>query len=80
MVDVVFNYDLLLELIDEKYEGRTLSGKEAKMCREAKVNFDKFRRIVECKRHYFLSDEIYRMKKVLNIEDTDLYFLNVKEA
>ena len=82
MVDVVFNYDLLLELIDKKYDGRNLSGKEAKMCREAKINLYRFKRIVECKRHCFLLDEVYRMKKVLNINKKDLwlYFLNVKEA
>jgi len=78
MVDVIFNYDLLLSKIDEKYDGSTLGIKINKFCKDVKMKIYRFRKITEGSRYYFQADEIFRMKEVLNIKDTDLYFLNRK--
>lgn len=82
MNDIIFNYDSLLELIYWSYDGCNMSVKIRKFCKDAKMNLDRFKRIVECRKYCFLMDEVYRMKKVLNISDKDLwlFFLNVKEA
>lgn len=78
MVDVIFNYDLLLSKIDEKYEGSTLAIKITKFCKDIKMKIYRFRKITEGSKYYFQADEILKMKEVLNITDTDLYFLNRK--
>lgn len=81
MVEIIFNYDSLLELIYWSYDGCSMPEKIRKFCKDAKINLHRFKRIVECRRHTFLMDEVYRMKKVLNISNKDLwlFFLNVVE-
>lgn len=75
MVDVTFNYDLLIEKINDSYEGSSLSVKITKFCKDVKIKLNRFKMIIS-NRAYFQTNEIIKIKKILNIEEVSTFFFN----
>lgn len=78
MGNVSFDYRLLLDVIDSKYEGDKIEIKINKFCKDSFIKIYRFKKILEDKA-YFQSDEIYRISKILNIsfDDISKYFFKI---
>lgn len=80
MVEYNYNHSLLLKEIDKQYEGSNIAIKITKFCKDVKIKLYRFKRVVEQNKGCFLINEVDSMKKILNISDTDHFFLNKKES
>ena len=81
MVDMKLDYSCLLECIDSGYEGNTIEQKIVRFCKEIKIKVYRFKRIIENKpKCYFMSDEIIRIIKKLNIQENKIAECFFKEV
>ena len=74
---MMFNYDLLLKKIDEVYKESKFEYKLVHFSKDAKIKIYRLKRIIEGKA-YFQSDEIMRVKDILNISKIEEYFFILK--
>ena len=81
--DLEFDYDYLLQKIQDKYKANTLNQSIDLFCKDVYYFTPlKFKRVVMYKRGYFLQNEIYKMSKALDLSDADIIkcFYQIKEV
>lgn len=71
--DIVFNYDYLIDKITNKYKESTLNKNILALCKDTYyLTPYKFKLVVISKRTYFLSNDIYKISKVLDLSDEEV--------
>lgn len=71
--DITFNYDYLLDKIQERYKETTLNKTIYEFCKDVYYLTPlKFKRIVFNKRGYFTQNEILKISKTLSLSDDDI--------
>lgn len=71
--DIVFNYDYLLQKIQDKYKENTLNKNINALCKDVYyLTTYRFKRIVINKRGYFLQNEILKIKNTLSLRDDEV--------
>ena len=77
MEKINFNYDSLIEKIEEVYSESKIEYKLVHFSKDVKIKIYRLKRIIEGKA-YFQNDEIVRIKDLLNISDINEYFFKIK--
>ena len=77
MEKINFNYDSLIEKIEEVYSESKIEYKLVHFSKDVKIKIYRLKRIIEGKA-YFQNDEIVRIKDLLNIPDINEYFFKIK--
>ena len=73
MVDMKLDYSYLLDCINSYYKDNTIEKKIVRFCKDIKIKVYRFKRIIENKpKCYFMSDEIIRIMKKLNIQENKI--------
>lgn len=71
--NIEFNYDYLLDKIENKYNKKTMNQNIDALCREVSSFTPlRFKQIVIFKRGYFLQSEIVKISKVLCLNNDEL--------
>jgi hypothetical protein len=71
--DTIYNYDYLLNKIQDRYKETTLNKNINAFCKEVYyLTTFKFKLVVLTKRAYFLQNEITKMSKTLNLTDDEI--------
>lgn len=71
--DIIFNYDYLLERIEERYKENTLNKNINSLCKEVYyLTSLRFKNIVIHKRGYFTQNEIIKISEVLKLNHEEI--------
>ena len=71
--DTTFNYDYLLEKIQNKYKQNTIMQNIFAFCKDVYYFTPyRFRRVVLLQHGYFLTNEIVKMSKALDLTDEEI--------
>ena len=71
--DIVFNYDYLLQKIQDQYKENTLNKNINSFCKDVYyLTTYRFKTVVINKRGYFLQNEILKIKDTLFLNDDEV--------
>lgn len=77
MEKINFNYDSLIEKIEEVYSESKIEYKLVHFSKDIKMKIDHLKKILDGST-YFQADEIMRAKEVLNLSSVDDIFFKLK--
>lgn len=77
MEKINFNYDSLIEKIEEVYSESKIEYKLVHFSKDIKMKIDHLKKVLDGST-YFQADEIMRAKEVLNLSSVDDIFFKLK--